>query len=103
MGANDKVDAATTEEVRGMYSQSRSILMTEYRREQFDLWLAQVRAEAKAEALNEAAEALFDWNETLFMCIDECGKADCTDGMELQVGRDIQKWMRDRANQIRGS
>ena len=69
MGANEKYEAAmyggeyvpNTDEVRSIYSQHRNVTyadFTQYRAAEFDRWLATVRAEAKAEALEEAIDAL---------------------------------------------
>lgn len=63
--------------------------------------IAALRAEAKADALREAAGDLFDWTESPFMCLDECGNSNCPDDIRLGAGKDIQKWLRARANQYR--
>lgn len=118
MGANEK-HAATYH--GGEYTPSELALITawadqrrnllEYAGEPFEgvvertaqaqRTIAKIRAEAKAEALREAAHDLFDWVKSPFMCLDECGNSDCPDDIRLGAGKDIQKWLRARANQYK--
>lgn len=110
MGADEKHDATyhgreytpATENVEHSYVAYRSSkvdLITGHH--EFTRWLETVRAEAKAEALREAAHDLFDWVKSPFMCLDECGNSDCPDDIRLGAGKDIQKWLRARANQYK--
>ncbi len=100
MGANEKVAATfhgytpSTERVRiswvrdsvnafkGERSQAES---------QFDRWLEQVRAEAKAEALTEAADAINRLDSDVEMYDENLNATQVTD------------WLRTRAKQIRGA
>lgn len=89
MGANEKHEAAmngftpATDEVRALYVAGTPVhrvsVATSYA--EFDRWLDQIRAEAKAEALNEAAD-----------------QVSSIDGREDYAARD---WLRARANQIK--
>lgn len=90
MGANEKFDAAThggeyvpaTENVEHSYVAYRSSkvdLITGHH--EFTRWLETLRAEAKAEALNEAAD-----------------QVSSIDGREDHAARD---WLRNRANQMK--
>lgn len=57
--------------------------------EVFDQWVNQVRAEAKAEALNEAADALT--------------REDVPDGWGIPTYENYGNWLRARASQLKES
>ena len=61
----------------------------EERTEQFDRWLETVRAEAKAEALEEAADALT--------------REEVPDGWGIPTYENYGNWLRARANQYKES
>lgn len=61
----------------------------------------QVRAEAKQEALNEAATKLEDTSVSPIWCWDKCGDPKCPDDIRVGAATEIQKWLRGRANQYK--
>lgn len=97
----------TLQEVRENYGWNGHDSYIESNREaskaQFDRFIERYRAEAKSEALKEAAQDLFDWAESPFMCLDSCGDNTCPDDIRLGAGKDIQTWLRNRAEQLKES
>lgn len=109
MGANEKYDATyhggqytpATENVEHSYVAYRSSkvdLITGHH--EFTRWLESVRAEAKAEALNEAA-AEIDRLES----IGDTARNQVSEDQEKDYwrfhGTPITDWLRDRANQYK--
>ncbi|MNW50991.1 hypothetical protein D3C74_284610 [compost metagenome] len=73
--------------VRTVYAGASPVPSYEDRETAFNRWLEQVRAEAKAEALREAAEELGGFD---------------IDGMDEPVtAHDAAQWLRARANQYK--
>ena len=99
MGANEK-HADTyhgvshnpdTDLVRTVYAGASPVPSYEDRETAFNCWLETVRAEAKAEALNEVANAFQykAWNELIQGSLQD----------RLRVAQPITAWLRARANQ----
>jgi len=61
--------------------------------------LEPVRAEAKQEALRDAASELENTAVSPIWCWDTCGDPKCLDDIEINTAIKIQRWLRDRANQ----
>lgn len=57
--------------------------------------------EAKAEVLEEASTGLTDWTESPLMCLDKCGDPKCPDDIRIGAIEDAQRWLRNRATQLR--
>lgn len=68
---------------------------------EFNRWLETVRAEAKAEALEEAAAKLEDASVSPILCWDKCGDPKCRDDIRVGAATEIQSWLRARANQYK--
>ncbi|WP_190264849.1 hypothetical protein [Glutamicibacter nicotianae] len=106
MGADEKHDATyhglSDDTVRGRYCDGTHA-QTGHTTDgaEYDTWLAGVKAEAKAEALQEVAEDLEDPAESPIWCWDKCGDPRCPDDIKINTATDIQKWLRDRANQYK--
>ncbi|MFC9934599.1 hypothetical protein [Glutamicibacter sp. NPDC127525] len=100
MGANEKHAATyhggeytpSTKAVRASFSHHRDAGMETYNAGIFDRWLETVRAEAKAEALREAADEINQidpsWNSALW--IEPPGHY-----------VPLPEWLRERANQYK--
>ena len=99
MGANDKHEATyhageftpDTATIRTFYTSDTDGNPILGRAAQFNRWLETVRAEAKAEALNEVANAFQykAWNELIQGSLQD----------RLRVAQPITAWLRARANQ----
>ncbi|TLK56300.1 hypothetical protein [Glutamicibacter sp. V16R2B1] len=83
-----------TEQVRDQYTREQPphIGTVSQKRSELDRWLEQVKREAKAEALTEAADEL--------AAIDPDGNSVYWDGTYYQ---NVTDWLRDRAQQVRGA
>lgn len=120
MGANEKYESAmhgfipATDEVRALYVAGtpahRVSVHSGYA--EFDRWLDQIRAEAKAEALRDAADTLNpelinyrrDAMEALSQPIRPAG-GDSTMSLQLALvaANRTAEWLRARANQYKGA
>lgn len=110
MGANEKYEAAmhggeytpATENVEHSYVTYRSSKVDLIAgHHEFTRWLEIVRAEAKAEALLEAATKLEDASVSPIWCWDKCGDPKCRDDIRVGAAIEIQSWLRARANQYK--
>ena len=103
MGANEKYEAAMHggEHDFGSadpVSANRVRFMSE---SELDRFIAKIRAEAKVEALNEAANKLEDAVVSPIWCWDKCGDTKCPDDIRVGAATEIQSWLRARANQYK--
>lgn len=107
MGANEKHDATyhgaeytpSTEAVRSAFSHHRDAGMEAYNTGLFDRWLETVRAEAKAEAYKDAADALHAearWQTDLLLRHGEYRFRHCANRMT-----EMENVMLARANQYK--
>ncbi len=95
MGA--KQFTPTTEDVRALYVLATPAHRTTIAggKAEFDRWLDQVKAEAKAEALEEAAHYAVEW-------VGVVGDGRMVDLQTETEYDDTAAWLRTRAEQIRG-
>ena len=109
MGANEK-HAATYHGVRHdpdlnlvrtVYAGASPVPSYEDREAAFDRMIAKVRAEAKAEALQEVATKLEDASVSPIWCWDKCGDPKCRDDIRVGAATEIQKWLRDWASKYK--
>ncbi|WP_313812380.1 hypothetical protein [Glutamicibacter sp.] len=75
----DNRNTPSTEQVRGDFATRMAPWCDDTRRAAFDRWLEQVRAEAKAEALTEAARDVFD----------------------TEIPAEVARWLEARAQQVK--
>lgn len=94
----------SVEFARGGYIYDRitlGVVDAEGAKTEFDRMIAKVRAEAKQEALNEAATKLEDTSVSPIWFWDKCGDPKCPDDIRVGAATEIQKWLRGRANQYK--
>lgn len=67
---------------------------------EIDRVIAKVRAEAKAEALREAADATQSWIESPLMCLSKCSDQECRDCIRIDALNEYATWLRARADKL---
>lgn len=101
MGANEYTP--DTEQVREQYTREQPphIGTVSQKRSELDRWLEQIKREAKAEALEDAATELTHPMYGIIVCDEYCANRSCPDCIRIRAAKDAEHWLNQRARKVR--